>query len=66
VSGETLRFPPLPGTGLSGPASRVALKFRAGYSEDRLSERELDALGPVLPELVFELLSVMALDKDRE
>ncbi len=46
--------------------SRVALKFRAGYSEDRLSERELDALCPVLPELVSELLAVMALDNERE
>lgn len=66
MSSETLRFPALPGTWLGGSVSRVALKFRAGYSEDRLSERELDALCPVLPELVSELLAVMALDNERE
>jgi len=65
VSSEVLPFPALPGTGLAGSAPRVALTFRAGYSQDRLSDCELDALGPVLPELVSELLAVMALENDR-
>jgi hypothetical protein len=66
VSGEVLKFPALPGAGLTGPGTTVTLKCRAGYSEDRLSDRELDALSPVLPELVSELLVLMALEQDRE
>jgi hypothetical protein len=66
VSDDVLRFPPLPGTRLAGSVRAVALKFRAGYSDERLSEREIDALCPVLPELVSELLAVMALDNERE
>jgi hypothetical protein len=66
MSDNVLNLPRLPEIGLDDLAARVALKFRAGYAEDRVSERELEALGPVLPELVSELMTMMALDSERE
>ncbi len=65
MSSEVLKFPALSGTGRDRFTVKVDLKVRAEYSDERLSECEIDALCPVLPELVSELL-MMALDNDRE
>jgi hypothetical protein len=65
MTSRSAALPALPGPFQSQPAPRVALSFRPGYAAERLSERELEALGPVLPELVAELLTIMALDSER-
>jgi hypothetical protein len=39
-------------------SSEVELSFRADYADDRLSAGELEALCPVLPELIGELLAM--------
>ena len=65
MSGDVLPFPALPITGSGDSESRATLRFRTDYSHETLSARELEALGPVLPELVAELMTVMALDSDR-
>lgn len=65
MSTKVLTPPAFPSPSLHEPMPQVALKFRAGYAEDRVSERELEALGPVLPELVSELMAIMALDSER-
>jgi hypothetical protein len=62
VSGETLT--------LAAPAETPAeargleLNFRADYTADKLSACELEALAPVLPELVGELLAIMSLQNE--
>lgn len=65
MSDNALNLPCLPALCLDDLAARVSLRFRAGYADDRVSERELEALGPVLPELVSELMTMMALDSER-
>jgi hypothetical protein len=66
VSDRVLIFPRLPKAAWGEWSARVALRFRPGYAEDRVSERELEAIGPVLPELMAELMTLMALDSERE
>lgn len=66
VTDETIKLPALPGTALLGRAPKVALRFRRDYSPDRLTDREIDALCPVLPELASELLVLMAAENDKE
>jgi hypothetical protein len=66
MNGKVISLPRLPAMGLDDLVGQVALNFRAHYAEDRVSERELEALGPVLPELVSELMAIMTLDSERE
>ena len=43
----------------SGPAEpKVELLWRTDLETDRLTEVELDLLGPILPELVAELMMI--------
>lgn len=66
VTDETIKLPALPGPGLLDLAPRVALRFRRDYSPETLTDREVDALCPVLPELASELLMLMAAENDKE
>lgn len=66
VSDETIKLPALPGAGLLDLVPKFALRLRRDYSPDTLSDREIDALCPVLPELASELLMLMAADNDKE
>lgn len=66
VSDETIKLPALPGAGFPDLVPKVALRLRRDYSPDTLSDREIDALCPVLPELASELLMLMAADNDKE
>jgi hypothetical protein len=66
MTDRVLTLPRFPKTALGEWSARVVLRFRPGYAEDRVSERELEALGPVLPELMAELMTLMALDSERE
>ena len=56
----------MPGAGLLDLVPRVALRFRRDYSPATLTDREIDALCPVLPELASELLMLMASENDKE
>lgn len=59
--------PPVPvGIELDRATTRatVTVSYRTDYSDDRVSARELEALAPVLPELVSELLTLMNLSDD--
>jgi hypothetical protein len=62
VSGETLILPAPPAA--AAQSDRVELVFRNDHSADKLSACELEALSPVLPELVGELLAVMSLEHE--
>lgn len=66
MSDETIRLPALPGAGLLDLMPRVALRFRRDYSAETLTDREVDALCPILPELASELLMLMAAENDKE
>jgi len=66
VTDEAIKLPALPGSGLRGLAPKLALRFRRDYSPDTLTDREIDALCPVLPELASELLMLMAAENDKE
>ena len=65
MSAITLPLPAI-GDGLSRRERSVEIGFREDVEAERLSPRELEALGPVLPELVAELLAIMAVDQDPE
>lgn len=66
MADQTLKLPALPGAGLFGLAPKVALRLRGDYAPDTLTDREVDALCPVLPELASELLVLMAAENDKE
>lgn len=66
MSDNAVSLPRLPAIALGDVAARVTLKFRPGHADDRVSDSKLEALGPVLPELVSELMTMMALDSERE
>ena len=66
MSNDTLKLPPLLGGGLIGLVPEVALRFRRDYTPDKLTDREIDALLPVLPELASELLMLIAAENDKE
>ena len=62
MSGETLVLPVPAATATQ--TDRVELVFRKDHSADKLSACELEALSPVLPELVGELLAIMSLEHE--
>jgi len=66
VGDDTIKLPALPGAGLLDLVPKVALRFRGDYSSETLTDREIDALCPVLPELASELLMLMAAETDKE
>ena len=66
MTDETIKLRALPGPGLLDLVPRVALRFRRDYSPETLTDREIDALCPVLPELASELLMLMAIENDKE
>ena len=66
MTDRTIKFPALPGAGLLGRVPEVALRLRKGHSPGTLSDREIDALSPVLPELASELLMLMAAENSKE
>jgi len=66
VTDETIKLPTLPGAGVLDLVPRVALRFRRDYSPETLTDREIDALCPALPELASELLMLMAIENDKE
>jgi hypothetical protein len=56
---------PFPGGAVRAPDAaglEVEVRFRDRYHDERLSQGELEALSPVLPELAAELLILMATD----
>lgn len=65
MADETIKLPALPGAGLIELVPKVALRMRKDYAPDKLTEREIDALCPVLPELASELLMMIADDNDK-
>ena len=65
MADETIKLPALPGAGLVGRLPKIALRFRKDYSPDKLTDREIDVLCPILPELASELLMLMATDNDK-
>ena len=66
MNAVTLSLPDTSNSGSSRPARRVEIEFREGAGDGTLSPSELEALGPVLPELVAELLAVSSLHEDPE
>ena len=66
MTDRVLALPRLSTTALGAWSARVVLRFRPGYAEDRVSDRELEALGPVLPEFMAELMTLMAHDSEGE
>lgn len=48
----------------AGPDKEAEIHFRPDFATDGLSESELEALGPVLPELVRELLELSSLEAE--
>lgn len=66
MTDETIKLPALPGAGLRDLAPKVALRFRRDYSSETLTDREVDALCPVLPELASEMLMLLAAENDKE
>lgn len=51
---------------IPAPESEIDLVLRQDFSTERLSERELEALCPVLPELIGELLMMSQPPDERE
>lgn len=65
MADQTAKLPALPGAGLIELVPKVSLRLRTDWVADRLSEGEMDALCPVLPELASELLMVLRDDNDK-
>lgn len=66
MTDKAIKPPVLPGAELLALAPKVALRLRRDYAPDTLTDREIDALCPVLPELASELLVLMAAENDKE
>jgi hypothetical protein len=56
----------LPSPADSPTEFRVELKFRRDFSDTQISEREMDIVGSVLPELVSQLLQMSSTEDSPE
>lgn len=63
MSAVSADLPGLTGAKRRAFSGEVEFHLRSDYADERLSPRELEALCPVLPELIAELLSMSVEDR---